>query len=596
MEKLRQDMDSEFFWNIAEIFDNHKTYDQAVKEVKELTDKLTEFEGTITKSSSNLLKYLNLDQKLDILLSKLYVYTHMLVDQDSTDNINKGYKEEILSLYASILEKTSFASVEILETNYELIKDYLKENNELKKYELYLKRLFKYVDHTLSKKEEELLSILAPIRGTGNKVFYNLNNADIKLGKMLDEKDNEVELTHSNYSLLLKSNNERVRKDAYTLMYNYYINHENTISECYKNQLKENAIEAKIKKFNSPLEKSLYIDSIDKSVYKNLIDTVSNKLNIIHDYYKFKSDYFKLDKLKPYDLYLELNTDNNKEFEFREAKELLFKALKPLGQNYLNDLNKAFEEKWIDLYPNKGKRSGAYSFGSYGTKPFLLMNYNKTFDSVSTLAHELGHSMHSYYSDKFNDNIYAQYPIFLAEVASTVNEVLLIEYMLKNTSNKDEKIYYINNLLETIKSTVVRQTMFAEYEMIMHDYEQNNTPITTTLLNDTYNKLIIKYHGESLEMDELIKYEWMRIPHFYTSFYVYKYATGLSSAVSIAYDILDNKENALDKYLEFLKSGCNDEPLNILLKTGVDITKSDAINKTLDIFKGKLEELKLLTK
>ncbi len=596
MEKLRCDMDSKFFWSIDEIFDNHKNYSNAVEEVKVLTNKLIKYEGTITKSSNNLLEYLNADQELDIILSKLYVYTHMLVDQDSTNDLNKSYKEEILSLYSEVLNKTSFASVEILETDYEVIKKYINENKELHKYDLYLKRLFKYVNHTLSKAEEELLSNLAPVRKTGSKVFYNLNNADIKLGKLYNEDDEEVELTHSNYPLFLRSTNKRVRNDAYNLMYKYYKEHENTISECYKNELKENVIQAKIKKFSSPLVSSLYADSIDESVYKNLIISVSDKLNVIHDYYNFKRSYFNLDKMYPSDLYLELNSNNSHEYEFDEAKELLFKSLTPLGSEYLMDLNKAFDDNWIDLYPNKGKRSGAYSWGSYGTKPYVLMNYNKTFDSVSTLAHELGHAMHSYYSDKHNSNIYAQYPIFLAEVASTVNEVLLIEYMLKNTTDKNEKIYYINNLLETIKGTVIRQTMFAEYEMLMHEYEQNNTPITTTLLNNTYKDLIIKYHGSSLEIDDLIKYEWMRIPHFYSAFYVYKYATGLSAAISIAYDILDNKENALDKYLEFLKSGCNDEPLNILSKTKVDMTKSDAINKTLDIFKEKLEELKTLTK
>jgi oligoendopeptidase F len=374
-------------------------------------------------------------------------------------------------------------------------------------------------------------------------------------------------------------------------MYHYWESLKNTVASTYKGQIKENFFSSEIRKYENPLEQSLYADHIDPSVYYNLIDTVHKNLDKMYEYVDLRKKILKVDELHMYDVYVDLCEEEAKQIPFLEGKKILFEALKPLGETYLKDLEKAFTERWIDIYPNDGKKSGAYSWGTYDSYPYLLLNYNDTVDSISTMAHELGHSMHSYYS-KSQDYLYHQYPIFLAEIASTVNEILLNDYLYQNAKTKSEKMLYLNEFLDKIKGTLYRQTMFAEFEMKMHDKYQKGIPLTEEEISSTYYELNKLYFGPNMISDELIRYEWERIPHFYTSFYVYKYATGISAAVTFASDILNHVEGATERYLEFLHSGGSDYPLEILKKAGVDMTCGKAVEKALDMFETKLHELK----
>jgi len=427
------------------------------------------------------------------------------------------------------------------------------------------------------------------------QVFTNINNTDINLGYIKDEEGNSVKLTSSNYIVYMKSKNREVRKSAFEAMYNYYKSLKNTITAAYVGEIKENSFCTNVKKYNSTIERSLFNDNIDISVYKNLIDTIHSKMNLIYDYMKVRKKLLGLDELHMYDIYVDLVESINDKIPFEEGKKILFEALKPLGEKYLNDLNKAFDEKWIDIYPSDGKRSGAYSWGCYDSYPYLLLNYNDTVDAVSTMGHELGHSMHSYYSKKQN-YVDSNYPIFLAEIASTVNEVLINDYLYKNAKTKEEKIFYLTDFLETVRTTIYRQTMFAEFEMLMHEKEQKGIPLTEEELSKTYYDLNKLYYGDNVVSDDLIRYEWSRIPHFYTPFYVYKYATGLSAALSIASRILEGDEETKKNYLEFLSSGGNNYPLEILKKVDVDMTTSKPIEEALSMFEDKLDKVKKLIK
>ena len=379
-------------------------------------------------------------------------------------------------------------------------------------------------------------------------------------------------------------------------MYETYSNYKNTLSTLYKSHLEFLTEIAKIKKFNNSLESSLFSENIDVSVYNNLIDTVNKNFKVVYKYYNLKKEILNLDEIHLYDVCAQMVGDLDKDYSYEEAKEILFKALAPLGENYLNDLKKAFDERWIDVYNNAGKRSGAYSGGFYDTNPFVLLNYEGKLYDVATLAHELGHSMHTYYSCKNNSYTDSDYQIFVAEVASTVNEVLLYLYLINNSNDNKEKLYVLNELLELFRQTIYRQVMFAEFEKLTHELTEKGEILTSELLTDEYYKLNQKYFGSNVVVDELIKYEWERIPHFYYNFYVYKYAIGISSACHIVNNILEGKENALENYLSFLKSGGSDYPANELKITGVDVTKPEVVESAIKMFDETIDKFQKVYK
>ncbi|HPF83429.1 MAG TPA: oligoendopeptidase F [Bacilli bacterium] len=594
MEKLRNEIDSKFKWNIKSLYNSIEDFEKDVDKVKELNNKLLEFKNKIVLNSNNLLNFYETYLEYNLVEENLYVYSKMLCDQDTKDNNNQAIKMKIEKLMDDLNAKLSFISPEILSVDFEVIEKYIEQEPKLELYRFDLEKTFRYKKHTLSKIEEEIISKANNAMGTGDDAFYNLDNSDIKLDSIIDENGKKVELNNSNFIKYMNSKDRNVRKSAFLSMYKYWEGLKNTVAATYKGQIKEDFFNSEIRKYNSPLEDSLFSDNIDKKVYTNLIETVHKNLDKMYDYVDLRKKVLNVDELHMYDVYVDLCSDVPKNIPFEDGKRIVFDALKPLGERYLSDLEKAFNENWIDIYPNIGKKSGAYSWGTYTSYPYVLLNYNDTVDSVSTMAHELGHSMHTYYTNKKQPYIYSGYPIFLAEIASTTNEILLNDYLIKNAKTNKEKQLYINDFLDKIKGTLYRQTMFAEFEMIIHDKYNDGIALTDEEISNTYYELNKLYFGPNMISDEEIRHEWKRIPHFYSPFYVYKYATGISAAVSIASDILNNVEGAKEKYLELLSSGSSDHPLELLKKAGVDMTTPEPIEKALDMFNEKLEILKTL--
>lgn len=593
MEKKRNEIDAKYKWNLDAMIQN-SDIEKLKNEVKLKLEEVLKFKGHITDSSESLYNFYKASDALERLIEKLYSYAHMNYDTDTTNNKNHALFLEIEKLIEEVSEKITFITPEILKCDYKKIKEYIKNDDRLKEYAFNLEQIFRNKPYILSEKEERIITLATNALGGTSDAFNNIDNTDINLGEIKDEDGNLVTLTNANYIKYMNSKDRNVRIDAFKHMYNYFAGLKNTLASCLKGNIKENFFASKARGFESPIKMSLFEDNIDIKVYENLINSVHDNLNAMYDYMELKKKMLNLDELHMYDMYVDLIDKKDDEIIFEEGKKILFEALKPLGDKYLSDLENAFKEKWIDVYPNVGKRSGAYSFGCYDSYPYVLSNYINNIDSVSTIAHELGHSMHSYYSNKKQTYINHSYPIFLAEIASTTNEILLNDYLYRNAETKDEKIYYLVDLLEKIRTTIYRQTMFAEFEMIMHQKEEKGIPLTEEEFSNTYYELNKLYYGDNVVSDDLIRYEWARIPHFYTSFYVYKYATGMSCAIKIANDILMGKENAKDAYLDFLSSGGSDYPLNILKKTGIDMTKPDTVNDALLVFRKKVEELKTL--
>ncbi len=590
----REEVPNKFKWDLSKMYKDNNEVEIDIKKVNELTPKILDFKTHIMDSSDSLYEFLKLTEKQDRLISKLYVYSKMSFDVDTKNNKSKSLMMKIEKLSESLSEKYSFIEPEMLESSYDTVLKYIDENSKLKEYKFYLEQIFRYKPHSLKLNEEEIFTKALNSFGNCAEAFNSINNADIDLGYVKNDKGESVKLTSSNYITFMKSKDRTVRDSAFHAMYNYYKKLKNTLSSLLVGEIKESAFVTNVKRFKSTLERSLFDDDISIDVYKNLIDTIHKNMNLIYEYMDLRTKILGLDKLHMYDIYVDLVESNNDSIPFEKGKDILFEALKPLGDKYLEDLNKAFDEKWIDIYPSSGKKSGAYSWGCYDSCPYLLLNYNDTSDAVSTMGHELGHSMHSYYSHQNQNYVDSNYPIFLAEIASTVNEVIINDYMYKNAKTKEDKIFYLTEFLDTVRTTIYRQTMFAEFEMLMHEKEQEGIPLTEEEISNTYYELNKLYYGDSVVSDEDIKYEWSRIPHFYTPFYVYKYATGLSSALSIASRILKGDTKTRDAYLEFLSSGGKDYPLNILKKVGVDMTTPKPIEEALGMFEEKLDELKKL--
>ncbi len=592
--KTREEVPSEYKWDLDSMYKDESSVNKDIKQVEDLTPKILEFKNHIMDSSDSLYKFLKITEEQDRILNKLFVYSKMNFDVDTKNNKNKSLKMKIEKLGESLSEKYSFIEPEMLESEYEKVLEYINQNEKLKEYRFYLEQIYRYKPHSLCLNEQEIFTKALNSFGNCAEAFNNINNADIDLGFVNNEKGESVKLTSSNYINFMKSKDRNVRKSAFHSMYNYYKSLKNTLASIYVGQIKESSFITNVKKYSSTLERSLFEDDININVYKNLIETIHKNMDVMYDYMDLRAKILGIDKLHMYDIYVDLVESDNDSIPFDEGKKIIFEALKPLGDKYIHDLNKAFEEKWIDIYPSSGKKSGAYSWGCYDSYPYLLLNYNDTSDAVSTMGHELGHSMHSYYSKKSQNYVDSNYPIFLAEIASTVNEVIINDYMYKNAKTKEDKIFYLTEFLDTVRTTIFRQTMFAEFEMIMHEKEQEGVPLTEEEISNTYYELNKLYYGDSVVSDEDIRYEWSRIPHFYTPFYVYKYATGLSSALSIASRILKKDNETQKKYLEFLSSGGSDYPLNILKRVGVDMTTPTPIEEALSMFKEKLEELKKL--
>ncbi len=587
----RKDIDNKYKWKLEDIYSNIEEYNKDIQKLLTLTEEFNKYKGIITKDDKTLLESLLLQEKIDRITNKLYVFINMRLHEDMRCSLYQDLSGKLDIILANVNEKTSFFIPELLECDYDLIKEYINKNKKLERFSFLLEMIFNEKEHILSKEIEEVLSRSANILSTPDNVFSMLNDADLVFSTIKDENNNIQELTKGNYHTFMASKDKMVRKSAFNALYDKYKELNNTFASLMNANLQTSTFLSKTRKYNLPI--NLYLDSnkIDENIYYDLITAVNDNLDKMYKYLELKKDVLSLDEIHMYDMYLKMDDKEEKEYTFDMAKEVVLKALSVLGNKYTTDLKNAFDSGWIDVYENIGKRSGAYSWGCYDAHPYVLLNYQSKYQDVSTLAHEMGHAMHRYYSNNNQDYFYSDNAIFVAEIASTVNEMLLNFYMLNNTKDVNVKKQIINELLDDIKNTIYRQTMFAEFELDIHNKAFNGEMMSSDKLNDIYYELVKKYH-KGVVIDDKIKYEWSRIPHFYTPFYVYQYATGLSIAIMISSKINDKDEEMLNKYLEFLKSGSNDYPTNLVKKMGINI--KDAVNEALNLFDKLIDEYKKL--
>lgn len=560
----RENIESKYKWDLTPIFSSEDDFNNLYKDVESKIEKFKSHEKIMGNNAESFYNAINDYYKISRDLDKLQVYTDLLSDIDTSNNNNQALKLKVINLLDKWNKATFFITPTILKKDYKEIENFYEEKPKLKEYETIIKREFRYKEHILSDIEEKLLSSMTKMFNKNYETYELLKDSDITFGNITDENNKEVELTCSNYSIYIESNNRRVRKEAFATLYSTYKQFINTFASTLSGNINENVTIAKIKKFPSTLNWCLYADELDETIYNNLINTVSDNMNTLYKYYALKKDLLNLEELHLYDIYTPIVKNFDKKYPYEEAKEIVLKALSVLGDDYIEVLKNGLDNNWVDVYPTKAKRTGGYSGGCYDTAPYILLNYFDKYNDMSTLAHEAGHSMHSYYTRSNNSYQYGNYSIFVAEVASTVNEILLSKYLLKTSNSKEEKLFILDNLMSLFKATIYRQTMFAEFEQKIYFDAENDIPLTADYLSSVYYELNKKYFGDDVVIDDDIKYEWARIPHFYYNFYVYKYATGLSAACHIANDILSGKEHAVDNYKEFLKCGSKKALLNHL--------------------------------
>jgi oligoendopeptidase F len=590
----RKDVPVEHRWKLEDIFPNQAAWEAEFREVKEKLGKVSHFQGKLNDAAT-IKECFELEDELSVHTERLYVYANMRSHEDMANTGNQALAEKSRKLSVEVNEALSFISPEILSLPDERLKSFVKDPL-LAPYKNTLEEMIRLKPHVLSKSEEALLAMAGNVTGAPEKVFSMINNADMKFPKVKNDKGEEVELTHGSYIQFLESRNRDVRRNAFEAMYETYSKQKNTIAATLSANITKNLFYAKARKYPSALEMSLFGDNIKKEVYTNLIDTIHESLPLLHKYFKLRKKLLNVDELHMYDLFTPLVQQFDMDITYDEAKKTVKEALKPLGEKYADILQEGYNNSWIDVYENQNKRSGAYSWGAYGTHPYVLLNHKENLNSMFTLAHEMGHAIHSYLSDANNPYRDAQYTIFLAEVASTLNEALLMDYMLKHSTDPKEKMYLLTYYADQFRTTVFRQTMFAEFEKIVHEKAEQGESLTAEDFSKIYYDLNLKYHGEGMVVDKDIAMEWARIPHFYNSFYVYKYATGFSAATSFAKQIMDEGQPAVERYLGFLKSGSNDYSLNILKRAGVDMSTPEPIQQAMSVFKSIVEQMEQLVK
>ena len=590
--KTRNEIDSSDKWSIDLIYKDVDSFNKDLKKVELEIEKLIELSEVFTESSEKFKEFFIQDEVVSRLLDKLSIYAHCKNDEDKTNGIYQELSGKITNIYAEYSEKTSSVIPNILKMNKEVVYQYINEQEDLKPYKHFLDMILSKKEHVLGEDIEKVLSAYQPVLSASGSTSTYLTDADLEFGTIENEKGEEIEFNEANYSTLIVSEDRTLRKNAFEKLYNTYGKVKNTLTSTYSTTVNNDSITSRLRNYNSSIEMYLKPKNIPIELYNNLIKVVRNNLNVLYEYYDLKKEILNLDEFHLYDTYVKVIKDSNKKYTFDEAKDIVIEALSIYGEDYTKVLKSAFTDGWIDKYPNKGKRSGAYSTGSYDTLPYVLLNYTNEYNDVSTLAHELGHSMHSYFAVKNNPYITADYPIFLAEIASTTNELLLSHYMYEKSNNKLEKLNILNEKLDLFKATIFRQTMFAEFEKNAHEYVDNKNVLTSDYLCDMYYKLNKDYFGDNVVIDEEIKYEWLRIPHFYTPFYVYQYATSLSISCYVSQNIINDTPGFKDKYIEFLSSGGRDYPLEVLKIIDIDLTDTKVFESAIDEFKKTLEEFK----
>ncbi|WP_210610978.1 oligoendopeptidase F [Priestia flexa] len=590
----RSEIKIEDTWRLEDIFETDEAWEKEFQAVKALVPEMEQYRGKLGESADTLFKALQQQDELTMRVSKLYTYAHMRYDQDTTNSFYQGLNDRIKTLYTEIASALSYVTPELLAVDEETLKQYLEESKDLQLYAHALDEVNRERPHILSESEEAILAQASEALGSSSNTFGMLNNADLEFPSIKDENGEEVEITHGRYIRFLESSDRRVREDAFKAVYDTYGKFKNTFASTLSGTVKKDNFSAKVRNYESARHAALSANNIPEEVYDNLVATVNEYLPLLQRYIDLRKKVLGVDELHMYDLYTPLVQDVKMEIPYSEAKDYLLKGLAPLGEEYISILKEGFENRWVDVHENKGKRSGAYSSGTYGTNPYILMNWQDNVNNLFTLAHEFGHSVHSYYTRKEQPYPYGDYSIFVAEVASTCNEALLNDYLLKTIDDEKKRLYLLNHYLEGFRGTVFRQTMFAEFEHEIHVRAQNGEPLTPELLTKLYYDLNKKYFGDNLVIDEEIGLEWARIPHFYYNYYVYQYATGFSAAAALSKQILEEGDAAVERYLGFLKAGSSDYPIEVLKRAGVDMTTAEPIKEALEVFKEKLEEMERL--
>lgn len=578
-------------WNLKDIFKTEEEYEQEVKQLKENLEKLKQYQGKLGESSQNIYNCYNLYEKAVEKYEKIYAYGMLKFHLNMADSENIKLYKRCETIGTEFSKTASFITPEITDIDTEKLLKYIEENEKLKRYERELREIIKEKEHILSKEEEKILASYSEVFSATENAFDILTNTEFKFGNIIDENGNETEMTDSNYTVFLRSKNENIRKQAFNLMYKKYKEFLNTIGELYITRVKQDTITAKLRKYKSSLEKAVEHDDSNLKVYNALIEAVNQEMQSNHEFIKIKKELLKKDEMHIYDLYVNPIEAQETKVTFEEAKKEVLDALEVLGEEYINKLKEAFENRWIDVYPKENKRGGAYSMGVYGVHPYVLDNFVGDRRDISTIAHELGHSMHSYYSNKTQNAIDANYTIMIAEIASTTNEIILAKHQIEKEKDKTKRAEIIYELLEMIRATLFRQAMFAEFEKEVHQKIEENEMLSAEDLSNLYYDLNKKYFGEHCVIDEQIKYEWARIPHFYSPFYVYKYATGVSAAIIIATNILNKKEGYVEKYIEMLKQGCTKKAVELLKMVDVDLEDINTYKGAIDFYRDLSKEL-----
>lgn len=591
----REELPEELTWDLTSIYESDQAFEESFSDLEDALPSLTSYEGTLADGADQLSAALENILAAGRHLENLHLYAHLKNDQDTGNAQYQELYDRVRSLSSRFSVAVSWFQPELLAMDEETVRAYIQENPDLELYEHYLERLISKKKHTLSAREEELLAGAANLFSVPSQTFSILNNADIEFPVIEDEEGRRVQLTHGNYSEFLESKNRRVRENAFKNYYSVYEGLENTFATTLYGNIKVQNYRAETRNYASARDAALSSNFIEEEVYDRLMEAVNDHLPSFHRYLELRKKALELEELHMYDVYTPLTKESTFEVTYEEAKEITLQALKPLGEEYQEILQKAFDERWIDVCENRGKRSGAYSSGNYDNNPYILLNWHDSLNNLYTLVHELGHSAHTYLTTKNQPYVYGDYPIFLAEIASTTNENLLTTYLLNQADSDEEKIMILNQYLDGFKGTVFRQTQFAEFEHFMHEQAAAGQPLTAHFLRDHYYKLNEKYYGPGVVSDEEIALEWSRIPHFYYNYYVYQYATGFCASSALAEKILSDPAG-LDRYLGFLKAGQSDYPIEVMKAAGVDMTSSDYLNEAFEVFGRYLEQLENLMK
>lgn len=592
----RDEVALELTWRLEDIYDDEKKWEEELARITEYADKVAAYEGKLADNSNDLLAALKLDEELGLYIDRVHGYAHMREDQDTANSKYQGMKQRAMSAYMYASEKEAFISPEILAISDDKLEAFYKETPELDRYKREIAEIRRLKDHMLSAEMEQLLASAGEMQGASQKAYGMLSNADLKFPSVKDSKGEEVQLSNGRFVPTQMSKDRDLRKASFEAFYGKYEEFKNTWAAMYDGEVKGRIFEAKARKYNSAFEAAVNSNDVSPKVCDSLFESIHDNMDKMHRYVTLRKKLLGVDELHMYDVYVPMLADYDMKVTYDEAKELSLKALAPLGEDYLDVVKEAYENRWIDVVENEGKRGGAYSSGVYNVHPYMLLNYNDTLDDVFTLVHEMGHSMHTWYSNKAQTIIDANYKIFVAEVASTTNEVLLYHYMKDHASSKEEKAFIINHFLDSFKGTMFRQTMFEEFERKTCEMAEAGTPLTAESLYEVYLDLNKQYFGADMISDPQIGWEWCRIPHFYYNFYVYQYATSFAAAVAIADRILKEGAPAVEQYKKFLSSGCTQDPVSLLKIAGVDLTTKAPIDAALNVFGEAITEMEEIMK